>query len=452
MKKLLVVAGALAALLVLVIGVLAWGAHVLRSLGTPEFKQQALARASAALGTAVRARTLDVSVTRGVRLGGLEIASPHGFPGPLLTADAVVLRHRLLPLLRGRVEIERLALERPRLALAMDGKGVFNYEKLAPAAPAGAGGRPPAKLPDLPLRLVLERVAVEDAAVTVTDATRATLMELEGGQVQTRVEAEGGVVEGRGEARIARLDLMGLLQVRDVKAPLAMSRQKVTLAPLRGRLAGGEVSGELVARLQGGLRYTLSLDVHGSSVETLLQEGGFQKALAGTLGAKAAFEGTGGMATLRGRGRAEITSCRVTSSALMSGLALALQVPELAHPDFEQCVVEFQVASGRVDTPTLAFKGPSVQLTGRGHLVVETGALDYDLSLALARPLFAKVTAREVRGAFRDRGDGFSTVDFKVTGTTAAPRNDLLLRLGRAAATDAVASGIGKLLGKKTPF
>ena len=300
LKKLLVLAGALGALLVLVVFLLAWGAHVLRSLGTPEFKQQALARASAALGTAVHARTLDVSVTRGVRLGGLEIASPRGFPVPLLTADAVVLRHRLLPLLRGRVEIERLALERPRLALAMDGKGVFNYEKLAPAAPAGAGGRSPARLPDLPLRLVLERVAIEDAAVTVTDATRATLMKLEGGQVQTRVEAEGGVVEGRGEARIARLDLMGLLLVRDVKAPLAMSRQKVTLAPLRGRLAGGEVSGELVARLQGGLRYTLSLDVRGSSVQTLLQEGGFQPALAGTLGAKAAFEGTGGMATLRG--------------------------------------------------------------------------------------------------------------------------------------------------------
>ena len=142
----------------------------------------------------------------------------------------------------------------------------------------------------------------------------------------------------------------------------------------------------------------------------------------------------------------------MTSSALMSGIALALQVPELARPDFEQCVVEFQVASGRVDTPSLAFKGPTVQLTGRGHLVVETGALDYDLSLALARPLFAKVTAREVRGAFRDRGDGFSTVDFKVTGTTAAPRNDLLLRLGRAAATDAAVSGLGRLLGKKTPF
>jgi hypothetical protein len=444
-KKLLLAAGALAGLVVLLLaGFLAYGARVVRSLGTPAFKQQALARASAALGTEVKARSLDVSVARGVTLSGLEIANPRGFEGPLLTADAFVLRPRLLPLLRGRIEVRRLALEKPRLALAMNAQGVFNYEKLG-----GAGAPSTAAPTALPLRLVLERLAVEDAGVRVTDARKATLLKLEGGQVQSHIEMAGGTFEGRGEARVATLDLMDLLFVRKVRTPITMSKDKVLLAPLRGEVAGGDVGGDLALHLRGGLRYTTNLDVKGASVERLLEEGRLPRAMTGTLHAKAAFEGTGGMPTLKGRGRAEVTSCRVSESKVLKGLALALQVPELANPDFDQCVVEFQLAGGRLDTPNLALKGASVQLTGRGKMVVETGALDYDLSLALARPLFAKVTAREVRGAFRDRGDGFFTVAFRVTGTTAAPRNDLMARLGTAAATEAVKSGIDRLFGKK---
>jgi hypothetical protein len=445
-KKLLLAAGALAGLVVLLLAaVLAYGAHVLRSLGTPEFKQQALARASAALGTGVKARSLDVSLRNGVTLSGLEIANPRGFEGPLLTADAFVLRPRLLSLLSGRMEVRRLALEKPRLALAMNAKGAFNYEKL------GAPGTPsPTTAPaTLPLRLVLDRLAVEDAVVTVTDEHKATLLRLEGGQVHSRIEAAAGAFEGRGEARVATLDLMDILFVRQARTPITMSRDGVSLAPLRGEVAGGDVGGDLVLHLRGGLRYTTNLDLKGASVETLLKEGRFPRAMTGTLAARASFEGTGGMPTLKGRGRAEVSSCRVSDSKVLGGLALALHVPELANPDFEKCLVEFQLAGGRLDTPSLALKGASVQLTGRGRMVVETGALDYDLSLALARPVFAKVTAREVRGAFRDRGDGFFTVDFRVTGTTAAPRNDLLTRLGAAAATEALKGGIDRLFGKK---
>jgi len=105
-----------------------------------------------------------------------------------------------------------------------------------------------------------------------------------------------------------------------------------------------------------------------------------------------------------------------------------------------------------VETPSLALKGAQVQLTGRGQMTMETGALDYDLTLALAPPVFAKVTAREIRSAFRDRGDGFMAIDFRVTGTTAAPKNDLIARLGQAAATEAVKGSLGKLFGKKKPF
>jgi len=66
--------------------------------------------------------------------------------------------------------------------------------------------------------------------------------------------------------------------------------------------------------------------------------------------------------------------------------------------------------------------------------------------------LLDRIPARELRAAFRDRGDGFGVLDFKVTGTTAAPRTDLTARLGKAAAGEAAESGLRKLFGHKKIF
>ena len=71
------------------------------------------------------------------------------------------------------------------------------------------------------------------------------------------------------------------------------------------------------------------------------------------------------------------------------------------------------------------------------------------MNLALGKELMDKIGVRELRAAFRDRGDGFSAVDFKVTGTTLAPQTDLASKVGKAAATEAAVSGLKKLFGKK---
>ena len=73
---------------------------------------------------------MDISLLSGVTLKGISIANPAPFSGDLLTADEFVLRYRLRPLLSRRLEVDRVSLERPALGLVMDGRGVFNYERL----------------------------------------------------------------------------------------------------------------------------------------------------------------------------------------------------------------------------------------------------------------------------------------------------------------------------------
>jgi hypothetical protein len=444
MKRLLV--GGVVLLLVAVLAAAGYGVHLVGKLNTPEFQKSLLDQAKAAVGADVRVKEMDLSLFRGVTLKGIAIANPAPFTGDLLTADAFVLRYRLRPLLAGRVEVERVALERPALGLVLDARGVFNYEKL---------GGPPAKKRSatgaaaVPLRVVLKQLAVEDGSVTLTDHTRARLLAVEGAGFRSAFEVEGGMARGSGEAAVSTVSFGDLLFLRAVRAPLSLSKETVKLAPIRAEVAGGDATGDVTVHMKGGFRYVANLEVKGVDMSTLLAEAKSAGGVAGTLAGKATFEGSGGLSTMKGRGQGTVTGCRVEHGRTLSLLAGILQVPELASPDFDECRAEFTQSGSRVSTPVLVLTGEAVQLRGAGTVNLETSGLDYQMTLALAPRLFAKVTRPELRPAFKERADGYSTIDFHLYGTTSEPQTDLLARIATSAATEAISKQIDRLFKKR---
>jgi hypothetical protein len=139
---------------------------------------------------------------------------------------------------------------------------------------------------------------------------------------------------------------------------------------------------------------------------------------------------------MRGRGQGTIADCRVEHGRTLALLSGILQLPELASPSFDECRAEFTQSGTRLSTPILRLVGKMVQLTGEGNVNLTTYAIDYRMTLALAPQLFAKVTRRELRPAFQQRGDGFSTIDFRLYGTTQDPQTDLVSRIAMGAAKD----------------
>ena len=133
-------------------------------------------------------------------------------------------------------------------------------------------------------------------------------------------------------------------------------------------------------------------------------------------------------------------------------LAAVLQVPELANPDFDRCVIDFQLNGYRVATPMIDFKGSALQIAGKGTMNMASGALAYDLTLALADSLLRKIPVQETRAAFKPRADGLAAVDFKVYGTSDAPKTDLATRLGKAAARETARKGAQRLLSGRKLF
>ncbi len=429
MKKLLL-AGGVVIVLVLLLG-FGTAAYLLRSLNTPEFKKTLLERAKATVGAEVQVKEMDIAVLSGLTLKGVTIANPAPFPGNLLTADAFVLRYRLRPLLSGRLEVERLALERPVVALAMDSRGAFNYEKLAGGAKAAPSKGSP------------------NAEILMQDATKAPLMKVQDFDLDSAFNVVGAAAQGSGTARIATLSLADLMFVRGISAPIEMSKESVKLAPIRATLAGGTLGGDVKVNLKDGFRYVASLDVKGAQVQKLLEEAKSPRAVSGTLLAQASVEGSGGLPTMKGKGRAEIADCKVSNMPVFGVVAAALRVPALSSPSFDQCLVEFTLGASRLQMTMISLKGKQMQLTGRGTTDLDTYSLDYDLNLALGTETLDKVPVRELKAAFKDRGDGFSAMDFKVTGTSTAPQTDLASRVGKAAATEAATAGLKKLFGKK---
>lgn len=442
MKKVLL--AVLVLVLAVVLGAAAYGVRLVSRLNTPEFQRQLLEQAKATVGTDVRVKKMDISLLSGVTLRGISIANPAPFPGDLLTADEFILRYRLRPLLARRLEVDRVSLERPALGLLMDARGVFNYERLG-----ARGGKTPASAGvAVPLRVVLKRLEVDGGSVTLMDNTRARLLAIKDAGFRSAFEIEGGVATGSGNAAIANMSLGDLLFLRSVRSPLKMSKETVTLAPIRAEVAGGSASGDLTVHMKGGFRYTANLDVKDVKVETLLAEAKSAAAMKGTLAARATFEGSGGLATMKGHGQGTVTGCQVQNARTLALLASVLQVPELANPDFDECRAEFTQSGYRVATPVVVLSGKAVQLRGAGTLDLRNDGLEYQMNLALAPHLFAKMTRPELRPAFQPRADGFSTIDFRLYGTTLAPQTDLLARVAKGAATDALKKQLQRLFRK----
>jgi hypothetical protein len=213
-------------------------------------------------------------------------------------------------------------------------------------------------------------------------------------------------------------------------------------------VAGGTATGEVITHLKDGFRYEGTLDLEGVSVKTLLQEAQSSLRVAGTLQGNLSFEGTGPMSALKAHGQTQVVDCRIEDSKMLALVAMLLKVPELASPEFQDCRIEYSLANNLLSTPVLSLKGQAMEVTGKGKVNLLRSTIDYDLNLALAEALLAKIPVQELRAAFKPRDDGLSVVAFRAYGPMEAPQTDLMSRVGKAAATEAAKDQASKLLKK----
>lgn len=452
MRTLKVVLAAVAVVALLAgVGVLLLSRYV-QSAG---FRRAVLAAAHDTLGADVTIGDLRVSLLRGATLERVTVLNPPGFAGDLLSTDALVMRYRLLPLLRRRLVMEQVSLERPVLRLARDDRGQWNYEKLGvrPGPPAARPSpRPPAPS-EAPLvagggairDLVLSKLAVSGGEIVLLRQSSAVAARIQQLTLTTSVAWDGHTLSGAGGAGIGTLSLANAVFVRQLVTPLAFSGGEIRLAPLAGKLAGGDVSGTLALRLPAGSRYAARVQVRNADVAGLLQEAGAtRRVLRGNLQAQLALEGTGGLSTIAGRGHVEITSGVLVDAPILTTLALLLNLPVLRDLAFEECRIEFALAENVLETPVIRLIARDLQLTGRGSVALSSLSFDHQLTLALGKAAFDRAP-RALRATLTERADGLRAMDFRVWGPYDALRIDLGDRAVRGIAGELLGQGLRKL-------
>ena len=314
-----------------------------------------------------------------------------------------------------------------------------------PRAP-GPSDASPAPAAALPLDVVLPRLAVSRGDLVLTDGKGKPLAGLRGLDLATSLTWSGSTLGGKGQASIETLSVAEVLQVRRLTAPLVFSGEELTLAPFSGKLADGDVVGDLRLRLAGGARYVVSIQIRDADLEKLLQEAGVARRLvAGRLQARVTLEGTGGLRTAVGSGRAEILRGALLDVPTLNGLAALLRVPELRDLRFDEVRVDFTLADNVLRTPLIRLASRDVRITGKGSIALATTSLDHEMTLALDRKTLARAP-REVRAAFTERPDGSTAVDFRVWGPYDSPKTDLPERLLKGVTEQFLRRGLRQLL------
>lgn len=134
---------------------------------TPErVKRAVIPVAEKALQRPVRLGNVEVSIFSGIVLWDVAVMEKNG-TSPFLSAKAAKLSYRFWPLLKGRVVVNEVGIEEPKISVVRFPDGTFNYSDIIAARKAAAGQKPPAEKREIDL--LISKVDVSGGNVLFED-------------------------------------------------------------------------------------------------------------------------------------------------------------------------------------------------------------------------------------------------------------------------------------------
>lgn len=267
-------------------------------------------------------------------------------------------------------------------------------------------------------------------------------------------------LQAAGTIRIGEGGWRGLT-VKNFITDYALKDNQLTVGRMSGSLGGGSFNNTAHVDLRrAGLGYDAKIDLQGVDMQSLLPA--LAPEAAGALYGKLAMQGTltgsgtrwaNLSRTLSGDMAMVLTDGRVTSPALVKGLAAFLQLPDLNEIAFSDFRGEARIAGGKAAIDSV-IQSRQLKLFPRG-----TVGLDGSLNLAMDTRLSPELTARiDQRGKvtrYLLDADGWSQVLLQVGGTLQAPRYGLDPKGVQAQAGKVLQNelqrGLEKLLKKSQP-
>ena len=318
-----------------------------------ELGTAALRQASASTGIQLDASRYRINLVRGLELENVEASARVPGGRYTITMPAMRFDHRVLSLLSGRLEFERVVLTEPRVAIVT----ASEPEPTAPASPSTRARRsrerseaPSAELSTSPVELRVREIELSGAAFSFNDELSLDGVDI---SLQNPTLATGALtllhaIAATGQISIQELSFR-LTTVQNIAATLGFSG---------GRL---ELRDGAFETDRGSFEANVRLDFNSIPARHRLSLTGRLTGLPGVV----SFEGEGfglDAANLKGEGRWTVPAGRFDDAPLW-------QILEFTGSAYEATELSFRVADGRLTLDGLWIRG-SVGLDGTLDLVV----------------------------------------------------------------------------------
>ncbi len=437
---------------------------------SPELGNAVLEKANEATGANLSVESFRLNLIRGLELEGVE--STTSFAGTVVNTriDKLVLRHRLLPLLSGRVAVDRVLLRRPEVELVERGvkskknsgkrSSKLSRPKKKPKAESsgasGADGQPPAKEAEENVggfALEISEIRIEDGSIRKgsvapfsVDGLDLTLRDL---SFNRRAISLLHAITAVGSLGLDGLTLDGM-EVREVRGEITLDR---------GLLEGKDFTfvteqGTFHAQLRADFNripfaYTLSLRGDPIDVNAIARskEGGFG---AGLLELEAEGFGTDSKG-IRGKGVLRLDEGTLPSTPVLAALEkLLARGTSLVGSRYQATDAPFRIEKNQLILERFRLETPQAGLDLEGIVHLD-GPLALKLVLRTPREgLVIKEVPDEVLDALTD-DEGWVAIPFRITGTRDEPKvlPDAKSLLTGSGTQKLIERGIKRFLDKK---
>lgn len=435
-KKLLLVAAIALGVLVVAIAV-----AFLVDFDSPELGEAVVAKANEATGARFTVGRYRLNLIRGLELEDVGVRTT--LPGAELAAqlDGLVLKHRLLPLLFGKVAVEQIVLLRPQVELI---EGV-EAKRDVPRRRAGEAGEPHSEtrsegeegeevLPEEApgevggLELEIAEIRIEDAAIRVRrgDAEEAaTTVDGLNVLLQDLSYRPGAlsVIHALSASGSLDIDALSLdsTEVREVSGGLRLDNGSFEGRDLAFHTEEGQFRAQLAVDFnQIPFGYTLSLQGDPLDVNAIAgaTDGGFGPGLL-TFDAEGYGADSGG---LKGKGVLHLAAGTLPSTPALVGIEKAIgRGTSLVGAPYEATEAPFSIGNNRLTLDGFQLETPQAALDLKGTADLD-GPLALNLVLRTPREgLVINEVPNEVLDALAD-DEGWVSVPLRVTGTREEPR------------------------------
>jgi uncharacterized protein involved in outer membrane biogenesis len=381
LKKALIVAA-------LLLGVLLFLAA--RDWDSPRLGQALLDQVGESTGLRMKAEGFRLNLLKGVVLERVE-GSSAGEGGKLdFKLDRLVFAHRLAPLLRGTISIDRVVFERPQFELTESEAGAGGSKGSGVAKKPAGQDEPGEGEAGGGLAIDVRRISIEDGSMVVRNGkgqekTRVQELDLEMANVKIDPDRKSlGALSGEGDLEIRELDF-DTLKVSDTSGRFELKDARFVVPELAFSLPNGKFLASAEVDFNP-VPFTYKLSARGEPIDAN-----------GMVGAKGARDGFGG-ATLQldahgagpetkdldAKGALQLAEGRFPDAPMFRQIDEALGKKAVVGSPYKPTKVDFRLANDRVTVAPFRFESGDARLDLEGTMSL-AGPIDFDLSVATPR-------------------------------------------------------------------